>query len=225
MSLPALALLLPLLTADPPARDLFNGKDLDGWVVEGSREFKDGGKPAPVWVVKDGMISCMVADRSFGFLRFKEREFADFHLSLEYRFTPPTTAKGKRGNSGIGVRTVAFDPKKSRDTRPSFASYEIQLQDDADKKADKHTTGSLYRYVAPKEQAAKAAPEWNAIEVRCVGPRIEITLNGKKIIDVDQTTVEPIKDKRLKGYLCLQNHGTRVDFRNIKLREIKTGPK
>jgi hypothetical protein len=227
MSLPALALLLPLLAAEPPARELFNGKDLDGWVVEGPREFKDGEKTAPVWVAKDGLLSCMVTGRSFGFLRFKEQEFADFHLTLEYRFTAPATPKGKRGNSGVGVRTVPFDPKKSTATRPSYACYEIQLQDDADRKADKHTTGSLYRYVAPKEQAAKPAPEWNAVEIKCVGPRIEITLNGKKVIDVDQTTVEPIKDKPLKGYICLQNHGTRVDFRNVKVREIKapTSPK
>ena len=32
---------------------------------------------------------------------------------------------------------------------------------------------------------------------------------------------DEIKGKPLKGYVCLQNHGSRVDFRNIKLREIK----
>jgi hypothetical protein len=221
--MPALALLL-LLAADPPARELFNGKDLDGWVVEGAREYKDGGKTLPVWVARDGMVSCMVPRGGFGFLRYKE-QFADFHLSLEYRFPKPADAKARRGNSGVGIRTVPFDPKVGAKSRPSYASYEIQLLDDADRKPDKHSTASLYRYVAPKEQAAKPSPEWNKLEVRCVGPRIEITLNGKKVIDVDQTTVKELKDKPLKGYICLQNHGSRIDFRDVRVREIKASSK
>jgi hypothetical protein len=216
---PALICLSLLCGADPATTDLFDGKTLKGWVVEGAREFKDGDKTVPVWVVKDGALSCM-ATRGGGFLRY-DKEVGDFHLSLEYRFEARAGTKGKQGNSGVGIRTMKFDPKKSKDTRPSFAAYEVQLLDDAGKKPDKHSTGSLYRYVAPKEQAAKAAPAWNKIEIECVGPRITITLNGKKVLDVDQTTVAAIKDKPLKGYINLQNHGTRVDFRNIKLREIK----
>jgi hypothetical protein len=70
-------------------------------------------------------------------------------------------------------------------------------------------------------QAAKPAPEWNTLEVECVGPRIRIKLNGKEVIDVDQTTIASIKDKPLKGYLCLQNHGSRVYFKNVRVRELK----
>ncbi len=225
MSLTALLLLVPLAAADP-ARPLFNGKDLDGWVVEGSATYKDGDKTLPVWVARDGMVSCMVPQGGFGFLRYAKQEFTDFHLHLEYRFDPPPGgAKPRRGNSGVGIRTVPFDPKRNRATRPSFAAYEVQLQDDADQKPSKHTTASLYRYVAPKEQAAKPAPGWNALDVECVGPRIRITLNGKEVIDVDQTTVAAIKDKPLKGYLCLQNHGSRVDFKNVRVREIKPNKK
>lgn len=224
MSLSCVLLLLPVLVgpADAPASTaLFNGKDLDGWVVEGAADFKDGGKTHPVWVARDGMISCMVTKGSFGFLRSTKKKYSDFHLQLEYRFAPPADPKARRGNSGIGIRTPAYDPKQSVRTRPSFASYEIQLLDDADRKPNKHSTGSLYRYVAPSEQAAKPAPQWNRIEIKCVGPRVEITLNGKKIIDVDQTTNPEIKDKPLEGYICLQNHGSRIDFRKIEVREIK----
>lgn len=206
--------------ADPAPGTIFDGKSLKGWVVEGARTYKDGDKAAPVWVVRDGLLKCL-ARGGGGFLRY-EKEVGDFELTLEYRFTaPPPGTKGKQGNSGVGIRTMKFDPKKSKDTRPSFAAYEVQLLDDADKKPNKHSTASLYRYVAPTEQAAKAAPAWNKITIRCVGPRITITLNGKKVLDVDQTTIAAIKDKPLKGYLNLQNHGTPVDFRNITLREIK----
>ncbi|MGL4550454.1 MAG: 3-keto-disaccharide hydrolase [Gemmataceae bacterium] len=211
--LPLLLLLLaPLAHAD----DLFDGKTLGGWVAEGGKTYKDGGKNAPVWSVRDGMICCD-ATSGFGFLRH-ERKVKDFVLSLDYRF--PAPAKGKRGNSGVGVRTCVFDPKESTKTRPSVYSYEIQLLDDADKKPDRHSTGSLYRYVAPSEQAVRPAPEWNTMEVECVGPRIKITLNGKKIIDVDQTKIKDLRDKPLEGHVCLQNHGSKIDFRNIKLRDL-----
>jgi hypothetical protein len=207
---------LPLLAAHADDfRSLFNGKDLDGWVAEGTIEYKDGDQTKPIWSVKDGMIVC--AGKGGGFLRYDRQEFSDFVLHLEYRMAP-------KCNSGIGVRTMVFDPKKSTATRPSFYSYEIQLLDDADKPPTKHSTGSLYRYVAPKANSAKPAPEWNSIDVECIGPRIKITLNGQEILDVDQTTIEEIKNKPLKGYVCVQNHGGVIEFRNLKIRELKPAP-
>ena len=74
---------------------------------------------------------------------------------------------------------------------------------------------------APSVKAVKPAPEWNKIEIECKGARIKVTLNGEKIIDVDQTTVEEIKNKPLKGYVCVQNHGGKVDFRNLRVKELK----
>src|SRR5262245_48547990 len=90
-----------LQAEEPRARDLFNGKDLDGWVAEGAKTFKDGDSEKPVWVAKDGMICCMVPRGGFGFLRYEKQQFADFHLRLEYRFEPPANAKARRGNSGV----------------------------------------------------------------------------------------------------------------------------
>ncbi len=190
-------------------RPLFNGKDLDGWVAEGANIAADGGA---VWSVKDGMLHC--AGKGFGFLRYDRREFADFTFHVEFRLTP-------KCNSGIGVRTGAFDPKKSSATRPSMYSYEIQLTDDSGKKPDVHSTGSLYRYIAPRESAVKPAGEWNTIEVTCVGPKIKVVLNGVEVIDADQSTNDKLKDKPLKGNVCLQNHGGTIDFRNVSITEIE----
>ncbi len=222
----ASSLLLLLVAAGTPGDtekplELFNGKDLDGWLAEGDKEYKDGTEMKPVWVAKDGLLSCMVGSRSYGFLRYTPKEFGDFHLHVEYRMGPKATPKSPRCNSGIGIRTVPFDPKRSAQTRPSFAAYEVQIQDDGDLKPDKHTSGSLYNYVAPQMSAARPAGEWNVMAIECVGPRITITLNDKKVLDVDQTTIAEIKDKPLKGYICLQNHGGKIDFRNLRVREIK----
>src|SRR5947209_20247122 len=108
-------------------RDLFNGKDLDGWVVEGDKEYKDGDQTKPVWVAHDGMVSCMVNNRNnFGFLRYDKQQFTDFVLHLEYRMTPRDNEKQARCNSGVGVRTPPFDPKHL-ETRAAVAAYEVQL--------------------------------------------------------------------------------------------------
>jgi len=210
-----------LLAQTNDAVDLFNGKDLSGWVIEGPTEFDNKGNKEPIWVAENGMITCRVNNRkSYGFLRYDKKQFADFVFSLEYRLSEKELPKQSPCNSGIGIRTGVYDPKKS-DSPPSRAGYEIQLLDDAMKNTDKHSTGSLYRYIAPSVKAVKPAPEWNQIEIQCKGPLIMITLNGEKIIDIDQTTVEEIKNKPLKGYVCVQNHGGKVDFRNLRVKELK----
>jgi hypothetical protein len=207
---------LTLLVAPARAdeiRQLFNGKDLSGWVME-PKEFKDKATQTtqPMWAVKDGLL--VSPGKAFGFIRYNEAQFSDFLLHVEYRMAA-------NGNSGIGIRTGVFDPKKSRETRPSFFAYEVQLLDDAGKKPDKHSSGSLYRYVAPRANPIKPSPEWNTVEIECIGPRIRITINGQEVQDVDQTTVAEIKNKPLKGYICLQSHSHEVEFRKVWIQEKK----
>jgi hypothetical protein len=207
-----MAMGVPLLPAQPGDKIvLFNGKDLDGWVVEGAGEHKDKDQVKKVWNVRDGLLVC--EGKGYGFLRYGKKEFSDFLFHLEYRMA-------KKCNSGIGIRTVPFDPKNSMATRPSYACYEIQLLDDAGKPPTKHSTGSLYRYVAPASNPVKPAGEWNTLEIQCVGPHIQLTLNDQKIIDVDQSTIDEIKKNPLKGYVCLQNHGGTIEFRNLYVREL-----
>src|SRR6516165_3976407 len=148
LSVTAMLIAALLLGAEEKATEIFNGKDLDGWVAEGATEYKDkddGNKTKPIWTVEDGLIKC--AGHGYGFLRYGKQEYADFAFHVEYRMTKSMPIC----NSGIGIRATAYDPKKDLETRPSFYSYEIQLLDDAGKPANDHGSGSLYRYVAPKE--------------------------------------------------------------------------
>jgi Domain of Unknown Function (DUF1080) len=201
----------------PDGVPLFNGKDLDGWVVEGTKERKDAdGQAKLVWSVRDGLIVC--EGSGFGFLRYDKKVFGNFALHVEYRMAP-------RCNSGIGIRTAAFDPRLSRETRPSFFGYEIQLLDDAGKPPDVHSSGSLYRYVAPSSNPVKPAGEWNSVDVECNGPRVRVRINGEEIVNVDQTKIEAIKNKPRQGYVCLQNHGGHIEFRNVTARELKAPPR
>lgn len=205
-----LLLLFPL--ADPAAeKSLFNGMDLKGWVAEGVSESTRDGKLEPVWSVRDGNLLCR--GKGFGFLRYHLEEFSDFVLRLEFRMAAGC-------NSGIGIRTGAFDPSRSRATRPSFYSYEIQLFDDAGRPPTTHSSGSLYRYVAPRLNAMRPAGEWNSIEIECVGPRIKVVLNRELIIDLDQRDIQALRQKPLKGCVSLQNHGGTIEFRAIRMREL-----
>jgi hypothetical protein len=193
---------------------LFNGKDLTGWVVEQRDGYKDkDGQVLPSWTVEQGILTCR--GRRFGFLRYKEQKFSDFVLQVEYRMSPGA-------NSGIGIRTGPFDPHRSKETRPSYFCYEIQLLDDAGKPPTKLSSGSLYRYVAPKENPVNPAGQWNTVMVECRGPHIRVTINGKDVLDVDQSTIEELKNKPLKGFVCLQSHTNRVEFRNVLIRELGT---
>jgi hypothetical protein len=220
---------LALLVSLAPAawagdfRDLFDGKSLDGWVVEGPTKDKAG---RMMWSVEDGRIVCL--GEGFGLLQYHRREFSDFTLRVEYRFARRSEGHPP-GNSGLGIRTGRFDPKRSRETRPSYAAFEVQLLDDAGSPPSVHGTGSLYRYKGPTANRTRLAPEWKTIEVTCDGPRIRVRLNGQMILEADQSELADVnsrpvgapapKEKPRRGYVALQSHSGRVEFRNVRIRE------
>jgi len=123
------------------------------------------------------------------------KTYGDYQLNLEYK----TTADG---NSGIFLRSAAKG-------QPHITGYELQIFDD--RKTFK--TGSIV-------DVAEAAPnkikpnEWNSIEVRHIGQRVIVKMNGKQVLDVS--------DKRsLNGHLGLQfNPNKPISFRKIKIKEL-----
>ena len=143
----------------------------------GSQRVRQGWRKVPVWAVVDGNIVC--TGKGFGFLRYGRREFDDFAFHVEFRME-------KGCNSGIGIRTRPFDAARSRATRPSLYSYEIQFIDDAGKPPTVHSSGSLYRYVAPSKNRDQTGGAVEPHRRRVRRHRIKVTLNGELIVDVDQ---------------------------------------
>ena len=204
----ALAILFGCLVAsaaraeDAEFKPMFDGRSLDGWVIEGNKS--DG-----IWnVTEDGELYCK--GKGFGFLRY-DKKLCDFEIQLEYKM-------GKNCNSGIGIRHL---PYTKHNTRPSVSGYELQILADAGKKPTPGSSMSLYRKLAPEVNASLPEGEWNKFKIVCRGPHIHVTLNDKVVHDVDQSKHERIKNKPLCGYFSVQNHNKDIWYRNIRLREIK----
>jgi hypothetical protein len=191
--------LVVLLGLQDDLAPLFNGKDLSGWeAVSG---------PADVWEWKDGKVVCKGGKG--GWLCTKE-QYGDFEIEVEYNCP-------KDGNSGVFIRAP-------REGHTSKLGMEIQILDD-DAEIHKNIkpfqhTASIYGVVAPSKPAQKKAGEWNTMRIRCKGDQVTITLNGEKVVDADMSAYEDLKGRPRKGYIGLQNHGSGLEFRNVRLKKL-----
>lgn len=197
--------------ADKEFQSLYNAKDLSGWTV------KDGKLES--WQADGKLLSCVKPGG--GWLRTK-RTYSDFVLRLEYRIP-------EGGNSGVGLRFPARG-------NPAHVGMEIQvLDDDAPKYAKLEAaqyTGGIYYQAAAKRGATKPPGEWNSYEITCRGPLVKIVLNGKVIneVDIDKHTKgqcghPALADRPRSGYIGLQSHGSRVDFRKLVIKDLTTTTK
>lgn len=173
---------------------LFNGKDLTGWHVMGS----------PSWKVENGILVC--TGEGGGWLR-SDKQYENFVLRLEFRIS-------KGGNSGIFIRSAL-------EGNPAFTGMEVQILDDHGRAPSPHTTGSIYDAVAPRKNMSKPAGEWNFVEIICSGPWVVVAMNGEEIVRTNMDEHPKLKGRLRKGYIGLQNHGARVEFRNIRIKELK----
>lgn len=184
---------------------LFNGKDLDGWVLKGKA---DG------WQVKDGVLHSDGA-RGGNWIR-TVKEYGDFILKLEWKVS-------KNGNSGVFVRCADQG-------NPWQTGYEVQISNEP--RDVKHCTGALYGYAAVQPRPDETADKWHTFEIHCVGPRIKVIADGTTCVDVDQTQLSPPSEpgypdprtKPLRGYIGLQDShspaGHYIQYRNIRIKEL-----
>lgn len=63
------------------------------------------------------------------------------------------------------------------------------------------------------ENRCKGKGEWNVYDVICVDGTIKLSVNGKFVNGISQSTVK-------KGYLCLESEGAEIHFRNLKIIEL-----
>jgi hypothetical protein len=207
LSLLVLLVAVQCISADEPGFvSLFDGQTLNGWTLIGEH--------GPGYVVKDGILVC---PKEGGGNLFTEREYSDFAFRFEFRTEPA-------GNNGVGIRAPL-------EGDAAYVGMEIQILDDAPEYAGKlrpaQYHGSVYDVIPAKRGYLKKAGEWNEEEIRAEGRRIRVTLNGTVILDADLDSVkdpEVLKKHpglaRPQGHIGFLGHGSLVEFRNIRIKEL-----
>ena len=180
------------------APDLTADELADGWIslFDGDSLFGWDVPEGTNWHVED---ECIVADSGKKSLLTTPFEFADFEFRCDFHLS-------EGGNSGVFLRT-------SRDgTNPAKLSYELNICDSH----DSFPTGSFVaRHKAENVPAVEGS--WHTFFVRCDGPKITVLLDGKSIVDFDDTT----KNARSQGIIGLQMNSGRIAFRNVYLKPLK----
>lgn len=186
---------------------LFDGKTLDGW---------QGNKTG--YVAEEGKIVCK--KEGGGGNLYTTKEYSDFELRFEFLLTP-------NANNGIGIRTPLTGDA-------AYKGMEIQVLDDTGsaytKLAPYQFHGSIYGVVAAKKGHLKPVGEWNSETIICQGKKVKVILNGETIVDADIAEASTPKTidgnehpglKNEKGYICFCGHGAHVEFRNLRIKELK----
>lgn len=195
-------------SADDGFVPLFNGKDLTGWKTEGN------------WVVgEDGLLEIQPVKGKHGWKRYKDylytdKQYENYVLSVEYKLP-------KNGNSGLHFR-IADPGDDWNKIDPVAKGIECQILDSFGKPDDKmshHDHGGIIRTQAASKNMSKPAGEWNKMVLTCKGQTITVVLNGEEIINIQQDK-GAMKDRPLKGYIALQDHGQQSWFRNVKIKEL-----
>ena len=198
--------------------DLFNGKDLTGWVNVNTDE--------DTWYVEDGLLKCK--GMPIGVMR-TDRQYENFLLHIEWRHMEAG------GNSGV----FAWSEGQVPEGKNLPKGLEIQMLEldwvnqhirDGVKPPVAYVHGELFgangltvtpdnprgRRSKSLENRCKPKGEWNGYDVVAVDGVVKLSVNGKFVNGVSNSSVK-------KGYLCLESEGKPIHFRNIKIMELPPG--
>lgn len=206
-------------TEPPQFRELFNGKDLTGWV--------DVNTSPDTWSVRDGLLVCK--GQPIGVMR-SEQQYENFLLHVEWRHMEPggnsgvfawsegSVPEGRRLPKGMEIQMLELDwvklHKLKDGTEPPIAFVHGELFG-----ANGLTTtpdnprGNRSRSI---ENRCKPRGEWNEYDVVCVDGTVKLAVNGKFVNGVSRASVK-------KGYLCLESEGAEIHFRTIRILELPPG--
>jgi hypothetical protein len=201
-------------SADAPRwRTLFDGTSTSAW-----RGYQMDSLPAG-WQVEDGSL---VRAGGGGDIITRD-QFGDFELELEWKV-------GEGGNSGIMYRVTEADSSTYR-TGPEYQVLDDAAHQDGQNRLT--SAGSAYGLYAAPAGVVKPAGEWNTTRIVAQGAHVEHWLNGQKVVEYElwspdwEAKVKASKfvewsgyGRSPRGHIALQDHGDRVEYRNIRIREV-----
>ena len=199
---------------------LFDGRSFTGW-----HGYNMAGIPAE-WSIEDGMITMQFVDAAESQDIITDKEYKSYALSLEYKLS-------NGANSGI-IFQVKEDPAYNY---PYETGPEFQVIDDAawgDKIGESQRNACNYEMYVAQGDFNKPIGEWNHAVLVVDGNKVSQYLNGVKTVEYEKYSEDwlqrrnagkwadyPDYGKYDEGHISLQNHGTQVWYRSIKLKELK----
>jgi HEAT repeat protein len=197
---------------------IFNGKDLTGWkgLVENpitrakmtGKQLAEKQKKADQIMYRDWRVeNGLLVFEGSGFDNLcSVKDYGDFEMYVDWRI-----AAG--GDAGIYLR----------------GTPQVQIWDIARTDAGAQVgSGGLYNNQKPINPAKplvvadNSVGEWNSFYIKMTGEKVTVYLNGQLV--TDNTTLENYWDRSQPifptGAIELQAHGTRVEYRDIYIREI-----
>jgi hypothetical protein len=175
---------------------LFNGQDLAGWVTEGPCKF----------IPKGNEIYCPGVGNYPSWLR-SATTFENFVIRFEFRMW-------LYGEGGLFFHA----PIHGRVNRVGF---EVQLSDEIrNRQPSVISTGAIFDVVSPKTQAAKPLGNWNDVEVVMDWPRLQVTLNGQLVQDLNVEQNPELRHRLRSGYLGWQDRGKPYAIRNARIKTL-----
>jgi len=208
----------------PQVVELFDGKTLDGWTNAAGKPISPS--EANGWKAEGGEL----VRKGRGGTIYAEGEYENFIFEFEWKI-----AKG--GNSGVKYRVKHYD--KGLWGRPGWLGFEYQIYGDRNPKSSKSkgSAGALYALYAPNDKKRLAEHNtYNTARIVVRGTHIEHWLNGEKIIETDTSSEEfakRIKQSKFhqvpgfgqnrKGRIQIQDHGSNVAYRNLRLTVLPPG--
>ncbi len=203
---------------------IFDGKTTTGW-----RGYNKPAFPEKGWEVIDGTLHCLYSgtgEAGLGGDIIYDKKLTNFELSLEWKI-------GEGGNSGIFILAQEIPGEPIYVSSPEFQLLDNDKHPDAQLGVNgNRKASSLYDLIPAVPQNTKPAGEWNQAGILCYQGTVVFKSNGANVVefhlwtDAWKNMVENSKFKdwqwfvnpAKEGYIGLQDHGTDVWFRNIKLK-------
>ena len=197
---------------------LFDGKQIEAW-----RGFKQDTLPNG-WIIADGNLVTLGRGGDLGGDIITKDQYEDFELYLEWNIS-------EGGNSGIFFHVLESNYPTVYATGPEY-----QLLDDVGfptKVEEWQKTGANYGVHIADKKTLQAVGEWNSSKIKVENGHVEHWLNGNKVVEYDLWTENwkarvqqskwkdyPAYGLAIKGHIGLQDHGSIVKFREIKIRDL-----
>lgn len=184
---------------EKPHVDLFNGRNLDGWLpfLKEGEEAKE-----PTFTVPDGVLH--ISGQPFGYIR-TEGKYSDYTLHLEWRWAGPEGVDG-------GIFHFLQDEDK---VWPTGIQMQMTPKDMGDLFGGIPIEGIEGPFYWKKrfdpQSHENPVGEWNTLEFVCRDGNIKAFLNGYFINEAKCAVTE--------GYIGIQSEGGAMDKRNVWIQD------